>query len=228
MSPTILDFNSSFKGLDFQFSGQDHRYRRCMETWNDRLRSEIKRKGWNIKTLADRSGVPYDSVSKYLKGHSEHPRGDRMARLANVLEVSEQWLRFGEQKTTYSVKLIGYVGAAEAWTPIDDHALGEGFRDVVINLDDLDPVALEVRGTSMMPVYREGDILLCSRRHGLDISSAIGQDCVVRTTDGEMLVKRLMKDTGLFFRLRSYNPDIPDRERVRLEWAAPIRFIKRG
>lgn len=42
-----------------------------------------------------RSGVPYDSVVKYLKGDVDNPRGDILEKLAQAIGVTPLWLRYG-------------------------------------------------------------------------------------------------------------------------------------
>ncbi|MFG1370722.1 S24 family peptidase [Xanthobacter oligotrophicus] len=232
MSDTLLDFNSTFKPPEFQ-SGMAVRIYcpHMVTTWNDRLRAafEEKRKSgrerFTARMLSDVSGVPYNSVTKYLKGNTSQPRGDRVRRLAEALDHTEQWIRYGDQPESFAVRLLGWVGAAESWHPLDSED-----EYVEISLYDEDAIALEVRGMSMAPVYNPGDVIVCSRKYGHDISRAIGKDCVVQTTDGELLVKKLLRDSSSskLFRLRSYNTSIEDREHVALEWAAPVSLVKRA
>lgn len=78
----------------------------------------------------------------------------------------------------------------------------------------------------MLPVYRPGDYLLCSRRRGTDIQQCINRDCVVKTDQGEGYVKKLMNGRQEeIFNLISYNA--APIEGVRLLWAAPIIWVKR-
>lgn len=44
--------------------------------WHDRLQRKRAELGWSKRELHRRSGVPYDSVVKYLKGDVDNPRGD--------------------------------------------------------------------------------------------------------------------------------------------------------
>lgn len=63
--------------------------------WWQRLQQEMDRLGWNKKELSERSGVPYDSVNKYLRGDTEQPRGDSLPRLAQAIGKPLVWLRDG-------------------------------------------------------------------------------------------------------------------------------------
>ncbi len=66
-----------------------------MSTWVKRLNDALNKSGWSKAELARRSGVPYDSLNKYLGGKVEHPRGDSLPRLAKSLGVGSLWLREG-------------------------------------------------------------------------------------------------------------------------------------
>ncbi len=66
-----------------------------MTTWSKRLNDTLKKSGWSKAELARRSGVPYDSLNKYLSGKVDQPRGDSLPRLAQSLGVNSLWLREG-------------------------------------------------------------------------------------------------------------------------------------
>lgn len=198
--------------------------------WQVRLDKRRKELGWTKAELSRRSDVPYDSVNKYLRGDVQQPRGDILAKLAESTGLNVLWLRDGLGPELSRVPVVGVLGAGEEWYPIDDSAQGGGIDDGIdFSLDDADPVALRVRGTSMAPVYRDGDKIICSRRRGSDISRCINRDCAVKTADGHGYIKILLRGTTPgTFRLRSYNPDYPDIEEQKLEWAAPVVWIKRS
>jgi phage repressor protein C with HTH and peptisase S24 domain len=158
---------------------------------------------------------------------SEGPRGDTMLRLADCLGVTESWLRFDVGPAVIHIPVVGRVAAGESFIPIDDNPLGAGYEEVDFSLDDADPIAIEVRGESMLPVYRPGDYLLCSRRRGIDIQQCLNRDCVLKTDQGEGYVKKLISGPDpSTFTLISYNA--PAIEGVRLLWAAPIIWVKRN
>jgi phage repressor protein C with HTH and peptisase S24 domain len=85
-------------------------------------------------------------------------------------------------------------------------------------------VAVRVRGDSMFPVYRDGDLIYYSRDADFHESECLGAECVVKVVEGPTLVKTVMRGSanGLFS-LLSYNaPPIADR---RIEWAAPVLWV---
>jgi transcriptional regulator with XRE-family HTH domain len=198
-----------------------------MEHWSKRLWRALSWKGWSQRELARRAEIDEQKVYKYLQGKVDQPRGDTMLRLADCLGVTESWLRFNVGPAIIHIPIVGRVSAGESFIPIDDNPLGQGYEEVDFSLDDADPIAIEVRGESMLPVYRPGDYLLCSRRRGMDIAQCLNKDCVVKTNQGEGYVKKVIKgpEEGLFT-LISYNA--PAIEGVQLLWAAPIIWVKRS
>ncbi|NQV55950.1 MAG: helix-turn-helix transcriptional regulator [Rhodospirillales bacterium] len=198
-----------------------------MDHWSQRLWKALEWKGWTQRELARRTGIHEQKVYKYLQGRVDNPRGDIMLRLADTLGVTEHWLRFETGPAVVHIPLIGRISSGESFIPSDDNPLEAGYNEVEFALDDADPIAIEIRGESMLPVYRPGDMLICSRRRGADIESCLNKDCVVKTDQGEGYVKKLAKGAmpGTFT-LISYNA--APIENTRLLWAAPIIWVKRA
>jgi phage repressor protein C with HTH and peptisase S24 domain len=111
--------------------------------------------------------------------------------------------------------------------PIDDHIPGAG-------LDNIEPppgeagniVAVIVRGASMYPSYNDGDIIFYRREDATPEDTFIGRECVVRLTDGRMLLKRVIHGSrrGRYVLVSHNAPEITD---VEIDWAAPVRWVKR-
>ena len=80
---------------------------------------------------------------------------------------------------------------------------GEGFKRVKRPYDVRDPHAygVEIRGDSMAPKYEEGDIVIASPRKQV----VSGDYCVVKTRQGEVMVKRVRFRDGMVI-LESLNP----------------------
>ena len=72
----------------------------------------------------------------------------------------------------------------------------------------------------MMPLYRDGDILIVSP------AAAVrrGDRVVGRTREGEVMAKILQRQTSRTIELASTNPDFPDRQfqMDEVEWMARI------
>jgi len=201
-----------------------------MENWAIRVERKRKELGWTKAELARRADIEPSLLRHYLSGHGiANPRDPGMfERLAAALRVDEIWLRLGTGPETVEIPLLGYTAAGESWMAFDGDAPDPG-ETVSFTLAGADPIAIEVRGSSMSPVYRDGDRLLCSRHEGIDLERVIGKDCVVCTDTGERLLKQVHRGPRPHtFRLRSFNPDYADLDGIRLAWAAPVIWIRRG
>ena len=87
-------------------------------------------------------------------------------------------------------------------------------------IDDDNAYALEVAGDSMEPLYRNGDVLIVSPNTGL----RKGDRVVVRTIDGEVMAKILVRRTAKTVELASFNPAHADLVYPldRIDWMARI------
>ena len=123
---------------------------------------------------------------------------------------------------TYGVPLIGSAQAGSGGY-FDDGGFpaGQGW-------DEIHPpdrvgehsYALKVSGDSMMPLYREGDIIIVDPA----VSIHRGDRVVVKTQDGEVFAKTLDKQTAVNVHLVSVNPAHPDvvLEQSQIDWIARI------
>ncbi|CAN7193598.1 helix-turn-helix transcriptional regulator [Rhizobium sp. LjRoot30] len=80
--------------------------------------------------------------------------------------------------------------------------------------------ALEVQGDSMLPLYRDGDVLIVEP--GAQVRR--GDRVVVKTREGEVMAKVLMRQTARSIDLVSLNPDHANRsfDLTDVEWIARI------
>lgn len=87
--------------------------------------------------------------------------------------------------------------------------VGTGWDEVSLpNIDDENAYALEISGDSMLPLYRKGDTIVVSPAS----KPRRGDRVVVRTTEGEVLAKELVRKNEKFIELRSFNPEHEDRK----------------
>ncbi len=120
------------------------------------------------------------------------------------------------------VPLLGFAQAG-AGGFFDDAGFpaGSGWDEVDFPANARDNVfALQVTGDSMMPLYRDGDRLIVAR----DATCRKGDRVVVKTGDGEVMAKILLKKTARTVELASLNPAHPGRSfSLRdIEWIARI------
>ncbi|MEM6559549.1 MAG: XRE family transcriptional regulator [Myxococcota bacterium] len=190
---------------------------------HNRLRELRHAAGLTLQQLADRVGTTAPTVSRLEKGDREltvkwmRRFGDALGlRPSEILEVSPK----------LTAQVVGRVGAGDAIHWLSVHG-DTGAEDLDFSERFADLIGVRVRGDSMYPVYRDGDLLFCRPRAGVEISECLGRDCVVQTVTGESFVKTLRQSLlpGRF-RLTSYR--IPDIEDVALEWASPVVWVMRS
>lgn len=120
------------------------------------------------------------------------------------------------------IPLIGFAQAG-AGGFFDDGGfpVGAGWDQIRFpEVRDENAYALEVTGDSMLPLYREGDILVVSPNSGV----RRGDRVVARTTDGEVLAKVLVRRTADSVELASLNPEHANLALplARIDWMARI------
>lgn len=198
-----------------------------MHGWAERLRQAMTWKEWTAGELARRTGIDTARLYKYLQGRVAQPRGDVIERIAEAMGVNELWLRNGIGPQHARLPVVGYVGAGESFVPYDDLAAGAALDEIDFNIESGDPIAVQVRGTSMEPVYRPGDYLVCARRQDLGRDDFVGRDCVVLLESGEGYVKRVVHGhrPGRYTLLSYAASPIED---AKLRWAAPILWVRRN
>jgi SOS-response transcriptional repressor LexA len=144
--------------------------------WHERMVKLMNERGWSQTVLAERSGVPYHQITKYARGAVDQPRGSTISKIAEALDVSEQFLIFGVDSAD---KLFNYdklpnveeslrvpkvtlkdlsnykaghdilsIWSGDMSTPIDR---AHGASCFTVDVDD----------NSMLPQFSVGDTLLC-------------------------------------------------------------------
>lgn len=181
-----------------------------------------------MKALSLAAGLSETAVRSMLKlGHK--PSIDKIEAIAGVLGMSLAELLEGDAGTYQRVRVLGYASSGEGWLPFDDEHTTAPVEHIELRIEGGDPIAVQVRGDSMAPVYRDGDWLIGARRAGRAVDNLIGLDCILMTAKGERFIKFLTR--GMVrgaYNLRSYNPTYKDLENVKISWAAPILLIKRS
>lgn len=107
---------------------------------------------------------------------------------------------------------IPLIGLAQAGSDgfFDDggHPAGAGWDWVKLpGLEDPNAYALRIAGDSMRPVFRAGDVVIVSPAAPV----RRGDRVVLRTREGEVMAKEVLRRTAARIELRSLDPDHPDR-----------------
>jgi len=202
----------------------------------DGIDALAKRHGLSTSALARLAGLDATAfnVSKRVSrdGRERWPSTESIAK---VLEVTgESFDNFIAGSGAYlqsglpafgaprSVPLLGLAQAgAGGFFDSAGFPAGQGWDEVRLPASDEDGAyALEVSGDSMLPLYRDGDVIVVSPTAQL----RRGDRVVVRTREGEVMVKVLYRQTPKMLELHSVNPDHPNRSFAinEIEWVARI------
>jgi phage repressor protein C with HTH and peptisase S24 domain len=195
----------------------------------DRL---AERAGLSPSGLAKRSGLDPTTFNKSKRvtgdGRERWPSTESIAKAltaANVdLETFVQLID-GTPRAAQSVPLLGFAEAGSGGY-FDDGGfpVGKGWDEVGLpSVNDRHAYALEISGDSMKPAYRDGDVIVISP--GTPIRR--GDRVVVKTRDGEVMVKELKRRTAKTLELQSLNPAHADRtlNAGDVEWIARIVWV---
>lgn len=182
--------------------------------------------------LAKRAGLDATAFNK-SKRHSPdgRPRWPSTESLAKIIDATnssmEEFVTLvsgipATARPRTTVPLLGFAQAGVGGF-FDDGGfpVGQGFETIDLPAGPEDgSYALKVQGDSMLPLYRNGDVLIVRP----DASLRKGDRVVVKTRSGEVMAKILARRSGAEMELQSLNPEHPSR-RLRseeVEWVARI------
>lgn len=192
----------------------------------DRL---AERAGMSPSGLAKRSGLDATTFNK-----SKRVTGDGRERWPSTESVSKALAATNSSIETF-VQLIGDAVQGAQTVPLlalaqaggsghfDDsgYPAGKGWSEAALpSAGDEHAYALEISGDAMRPAFRDGDIIIVSP--GTAIRR--GDRVVVKTSDGEIMVKELKRRTARQLELQSLNPVHADRvlDADQVAWIARI------
>ncbi|WP_415157784.1 S24 family peptidase [Maritalea sp.] len=194
--------------------------------------SLAQRKGLSVSGLARMAGLdptafnPSKRVSK--DGRERWPSTESIAKmLGSAGESMDNFLSGGgifEQTDPHqaAVPLLGFAQAgAGGFFDSGGFPAGQGWDEVTIPVGpNSNTYALEVSGESMLPLYRDGDVIIVSPAEQI----RRGDRVVLRTNDGEVMAKILHRQTTNVVELHSLNPDHPPRSipTTDVDWIARI------
>ena len=185
--------------------------------------------------LAKRAGLDSTAFNKSKRLSSDgRPRWPSTESLAKIIEATGASLdEFtglveGRDKTGLapaqrsSVPLLGFAQAG-AGGFFDDAGFpaGQGWDLIELPAQATETsYALQVQGDSMLPLYRNGDVLIVEP----GAATRKGDRVVVKTNAGEVMAKVLDRQTTKSIVLISLNPEHPDRDIPMrdVEWVARI------
>jgi phage repressor protein C with HTH and peptisase S24 domain len=192
----------------------------------DRL---AERCGLSASGLAKRAGLDPTTFNKSKRitpdGRERWPSTESVAKALAATNVSIDsfvGLIAGAGAASRSVPLLGFAQAG-AGGFFDDSGfpVGRGWDDIGLpHFNDEHAYALRITGDSMLPAYRDGDIIVVSPAAQV----RRGDRVVVKTRDGEVMAKELKRRTTKVLELKSMNADHSDRTipAAEVDWIARI------
>lgn len=183
--------------------------------WNalDRLAARAK---LSPSGLAKRAGLDPTTFNRSKRvtpeGRPRWPSTESIAKALAATGTSVETFVSLITESTGKAQAVPLIGFAEAGTGgyFDDGGfpVGKGWDEIAFPaINDEHAYALEISGDSMLPAYRDGDVIIVSPAAPI----RRGDRVVVRTKSGEVMAKELKRQTNKVVELKSLNNDHPDR-----------------
>jgi phage repressor protein C with HTH and peptisase S24 domain len=166
--------------------------------------------------LAKRSGLDPTTFNKSKRitpdGRARWPSTESVAKALSATSVSvESFVSLiGESNgAAQAIPLISFAEAgASGYFDDGGFPVGKGWDEIAFpGVTDERAYALEISGDSMLPAYRDGDVIIVSPAAPV----RRGDRVVVKTGSGEIMVKELKRQTAKQVELKSLNADHPER-----------------
>ena len=187
--------------------------------------------GMSASGLARRSGLDPTTFNKSKRitkeGKQRWPSTESVSKVlaATGDSLAEFVAQMDEDNASILAQRVPVIGYAQAGDKgyFDDagYPTGSGWDEVLFpQIGDSHAFALEITGSSMEPIYRDGDTIVVSP--AADIRR--GDRVVVRTKEGEVMAKELFRQSARKVELASLNKDHPDRSLniEEIDWMARI------
>jgi phage repressor protein C with HTH and peptisase S24 domain len=201
------------------------------QIWNalDRL---AQRNKLTASGLAKKAGLDPTTFNKSKRITPEgRPRWPSTESVAKSLQATgtkvETFISLLTDSGKAAISNVPLIGFAEAGAGgyFDDGGfpVGKGWEEISFpSVTDEHAYALEISGDSMKPAYRKGDIIVVSPAAPV----RKGDRVVVKTRDGEVMVKELRRKNTKVVELKSLNTEHRDRtlSTADIDWIARIMW----
>lgn len=195
--------------------------------------------GYSASGLAKRAGLDPTSFNKSKRisadGKPRWPSTESVSRILGATGATmAEFLALMDEDDLLKTRdraiipLIGFAQAgAKGYFDEDGYPAGDAWDEVrfpdIYTASDQAVFALEVNGDSMEPLYRDGDVLVVSTAQ----APRRGDRVVVRTHNGEVMAKELIRQTAGKLELKSLNPDHETRvlSPADVSWIARVLWV---
>lgn len=171
------------------------------------------RAGLSASGLAKKAGLDPTTFNKSKRitpdGRARWPSTESVAKSLAATDTSvETFIALISETPRPITQAVPLIGFAEAGSRgyFDDGGfpVGKGWDEIAFpSVNDEHAYALEISGNSMEPAFRKGDVIVVSPA----APTRRGDRVVVKTKDGEVMVKQLARKTAKTIELHSLNPD---------------------
>src|SRR3954462_11802402 len=167
--------------------------------------------------LAKRAGLDPTTFNRSKRitpdGRSRWPSTESIAKIlpaaGTTIDTFVTLITDSGKVASRTVPLIGLAQAGHGGF-FDDAGFpaGRGWDEIAaVAVNDEHASALQIRGDSMKPAYRSGDVIIVSPAAQI----RKGDRVVVKTKDGEVMAKELRRRTSKTLELQALNPNHVDR-----------------
>lgn len=193
----------------------------------DALANRMSTTPSGLARLAGLDPTSFNKSKRLSQDEPPRPRWPSTESLSKLLEAAgmrfSEFARLAEgEARPQGIPLIGFAQAgSDGYFDDAGFPLGQGWDEVNLPIAGNGLYALEISGDSMLPLYRDGDRVVVDP---LDNNIRKGDRVVVKTNEGEVLAKELMRQSAKTIELRSLNPEYGDRvlEKRQVAWMARI------
>lgn len=195
--------------------------------------------GYSPSGLAKQAGLDPTSFNKSKRiGPDGKPRWPSTESISRILGATGAnmsdfiaLVQDIDESTTGNKKSIPVIGFAQAgakgFFDQEGYPEGDSWKEVDFphfsGTSNDGVYALEINGNSMEPLYRKGDILVVSAKSKI----RTGDRVIVKTQEGEIMAKELIKKNSSRIEIRSLNPEHEDRKipTKDVSWIARILWV---
>lgn len=158
-------------------------------TFAKRLKDLRTEKGFDQSSICEALNIEQSTLSNYENGRRT-PKPETLVKMAALFNVSVDYL-LGNEEQTKEVNAIPVLGTVQAGIPL------EAIEDI-IDYEEISPsllehgeeyFALQVKGDSMLPRMREGDVVIVRKQADV----AHDDIAIVLVNGSEATIKRIVK-----------------------------------
>lgn len=197
----------------------------------NRLEEEMRKQGFNYKSLSRSAGLGETNVRDIITRRSLNPRRDTLQKIAAVL--GKPLAHFLGEDYTQTVRVVGEITpdkklAARAALLVSEHTPPETIERVETppELGHRDLVALRVKGNALYPFMPDGTLVYYSETTTQPpFGEYIDTLCIIQIENGVAVLRKLKY--GEQFDTYNLEDFYGDKiENAQVEWCAKIKFIK--